>query len=74
MNLTNILIILTTHSTLTHIILVFLLTVFNNHEIPPSLHNSIYNFLHVTVCCTSSCQLQFCTPDDGYGKYPKRVE
>jgi hypothetical protein len=25
------------------------------------------------TCFTSGCLLQFCTPDGGYGKYPKHV-
>jgi hypothetical protein len=38
------------------------------------LNLTIQRDIRVLVCYTSDCQLQYCTPDDGYSRYPKHVE
>jgi hypothetical protein len=46
-----------------------------------TLEREVYGnvqFKHLTIqrdiCYTSDCQLQYCTPDNGYSRYPKHVE
>jgi hypothetical protein len=36
-------------------------------ELEPSTNST-------AICYTNGCQLQYCTPDDGYSRCPKHVE
>jgi hypothetical protein len=36
--------------------------------------NGFYHCISKFMTCTSSCNYSLCTPDDGCGRHPKRVE